>query len=112
MALTVRSAEAEVGTGEPMAVQVWARSREANMPLVNTAAYSAPLGSTATALALVNGVATGEGLIEDHVTPPSTLRELRPTYTVEGLVDASIVTPGPAGIDERIWTQLAALSTL
>src|ERR1035437_4607816 len=62
-------------TGEPMAVQVCAWSRDTNMPLAYAASYSVPLGSTATALI---SVPPGDGRRDDQVTPPSTLRALRP----------------------------------
>src|ERR1035437_3814802 len=62
-------------TGEPMAVHVCAWSRDTNIPLAYAAPYSVPLGSTATALI---SVPPGDGLRDDHVMPPSTLRALSP----------------------------------
>src|ERR1035437_7282015 len=62
-------------TGEPVAGQVCAWSRDTNMPLLYAAPYSVPLGSTATALI---SVPPGDGLRDDHVMPPSMLRALRP----------------------------------
>ena len=53
----------------------------------------------------------GGGVIGDQVMPPSTLREARPSYTVEGLVEPS-TSEGELGGTDGTWIQFAPPSTL